>query len=434
MANQALIQVGGRGDWLSFRDPVRVIEAHRIEDVPAALRAVEELVEKRGLHAAGFVSYEAAPAFDAALRTRPAASFPLLWFGIYTRPSTTRLPSSVSGESSYSWVPSISEETYRQGVGRIKEYIARGDTYQVNYTFRLAAAFSGAAESIFLKINRAQMAEYGAFIDTGRYAICSASPELFFLLDGHHLSSRPMKGTAARGRTLQEDLKQAARLQNSEKNRAENLMIVDMIRNDLGRVARTGSVRVPRLFEIERYPTVFQMTSTVTASSPAPFADIMAALFPCASVTGAPKPRTMEIIAELEQTPRRVYTGCIGFLSPGRQAQFNVAIRTILIDRERKRAEYGVGGGILWDSTVDDEYEECRIKARVLTSGYPEFSLLETILWTPDRGYYLLERHLARLRDSAAYFGFSVDLGRIRDLLISRGKSRVWGSVRSACC
>jgi para-aminobenzoate synthetase/4-amino-4-deoxychorismate lyase len=191
-------------------------------------------------------------------------------------------------------------------------------------------------------------------------------------------------------------------------------MIVDMLRNDLGHIAEVGSVRVPHLFEVERYPTVWQMTSTVTASSRASITQIISALFPCASITGAPKPRTTRIIAELETTPRRIYTGCIGFIAPGQQAQFNVAIRTLLIDRTTGIAEYGIGGGIVWDSTPEGEYEECQIKARLLTDVRPEFSLLESLLWSSEGGYFLLDYHLRRLSASADYFNYPFDLARIR--------------------
>ena len=256
-----------------------------------------------------------------------------------------------------------------------------------------------------------QAAGYGAYVENGRsangrYSIASASPELFFALDGDKLHSKPMKGTAVRGRTLAEDDANADWLAASVKNRAENVMIVDMIRNDMGQVADIGSVQTPRLFEIERYPTVLQMTSTVTAQTDAPIADIIAAMFPCASITGAPKKRTMGLIKQLEPSPRGIYTGAIGFIAPNRQVQFNVAIRTVLLDRQEKRAIYGVGGGIVWDSTAEDEYAECKVKAKVLGAKRPFFSLLESLLWEPDGGYVLLDYHLDRLRDSARYFGF----------------------------
>jgi para-aminobenzoate synthetase/4-amino-4-deoxychorismate lyase len=190
-----------------------------------------------------------------------------------------------------------------------------------------------------------------------------------------------------------------------------------MIRNDLGRVAETGSMQVPSLFEIERYPTVWQMTSTVTATSQRSVAEILTAMFPCASITGAPKIRTTHIIASLETTPRRIYTGCIGFIAPGQTAQFNVAIRTVLIDRENHQAEYGVGGGIVWDSTEQEEYAECLTKAHLLSGGWPEFSLLEALLWSPEAGYFLLDYHIRRLTDSGIYFGFPLDKAGVLEKL-----------------
>ena len=183
-------------------------------------------------------------------------------------------------------------------------------------------------------------------------------------------------------------------------------MIVDMMRNDLGRIAQVGSVQVSDLFRVERYPTLWQMTSCVSAETGAGLAEIFAALFPCASITGAPKPSTMRIIAQTETAPRRIYTGSIGLIAPGAQAQFNVAIRTVLIDKARREAEYGVGGGVVWDSTPHGEYDECLLKARILAPDAPEFSLLETLLWTPGEGYFCLDEHLRRLRQSAEYFGF----------------------------
>ena len=419
---QVLIQAGHR--WLSFENPVRIVKANRIDDIVGCLQLIEKLVEVEGLHAAGFVSYEAAAAFDPYLQTHRPDDFPLLWFGIYTGPESVLLPYSSAEVIPFNWRQSITNTEYRKNINKIKEYIARGDTYQTNYTFRLNTTFSGNDFELFLALNNAQRAEYGAFVNTGRYSICSASPELFFIQDGEKIRCRPMKGTSPRGRTPSEDKAVREWLYHSEKNRAENLMIVDMIRNDLGRIARTGSIRVDHLFKIEKYPTLFQMTSSVSARTTAPFSEIISALFPCASVTGAPRIRTMEIIAELESTPRRIYTGSIGFISPGKKAQFNVAIRTAIIDQEKKLAEYGVGGGIVWDSTPEDEYEECLVKARILTTPPSDFSLLETMLWTPEDGYYLLDRHLKRLQESAGYFDFPVDIDRIRDMLGSRAKDR----------
>jgi para-aminobenzoate synthetase/4-amino-4-deoxychorismate lyase len=215
-----------------------------------------------------------------------------------------------------------------------------------------------------------------------------------------------MKGTIARGRWYEEDLARARELAVSAKNRAENAMIVDMARNDLGRIARRGSVQVSDLFRVDRYPTLWQMTSCVSAETDAGLAEIFAAIFPCASITGAPKVNTMRIIAQHETEPRRIYTGSIGWIAPERCAQFNVAIRTALIDKVRREAEYGVGGGIVWDSTAEGEYDECLLKAAILGTSQPDFSLLESLLWTPQGGYFCLNEHLRRLRESAEFFAF----------------------------
>lgn len=411
------------GRWLYFAEPAEVAETYRVDEVLVKLAAVEKAVE-RGLHAAGFISYEAAPAFDTAFRVRPPSPLPLLWFGLYRKvEKLQKLPLPASRTFTLGeWIPSISQEEYRKAIEQIKNYIARGETYQVNYTFRLQTKFTGDPFALWLKLIQAQPRGYAAYLDTGRFFICSVSPELFFLLNGSELISRPMKGTATRGRTIEQDREKIQWLKKSEKNRAENLMIVDMVRNDMGRIAETGSVSVPSLFDIERYPTVLQMTSTVKSETSSRLSEIFTALFPCASITGAPKIRTMEIIAELENAPRGVYTGCIGFVSPERKAQFNVAIRTVQIDRKAGTADYGVGGGIVWDSESVDEYSECLIKSRVLITERPDFELLESFLWEKGTGYFLLERHLKRLVDSGEYFGYPVDTELVRNSLLELAK------------
>jgi para-aminobenzoate synthetase / 4-amino-4-deoxychorismate lyase len=354
---------------------------------------------------------------------RPPGAFPLLWFGVYREPQEVSFsPLPRESLAAIPWRPSVSEDEYRRCFRKIKDYIRAGDTYQVNYTFRLLAPFSTDPWRLFVQMIYAQGYGYGAFVNTERWTVCSASPELFLALHAGNLSSRPMKGTAARGLLHAEDLQQAAWLAHSEKNRAENVMIVDMVRNDMGRIADIGSVSVPSLFDVEKYPTLWQMTSTVECATKAGLLDIFRALFPAASITGAPKVRTMQIIAELESTPRRTYTGTIGFLSPGLRAQFNVTIRTVLVDRHNNTAEYGLGGGIVWDSENKDELQECYTKARVLVQGMPHFALLETVLWTPEEGYFLLDSHLARLADSAAYFSRPVDIEAIRGKLQALAK------------
>ena len=424
MKNKLVIHDAKLKHWLCFQNPDEIIQTNSIDQVVRKLQLVNDLITKHQIYGAGFISYEASTAFDSILKTHFSSSFPLLWFGLYKKPEIIDLPKpTLAGEYKLNWTPSVSEEEYHQAISKIKKYISLGETYQVNYTLRLNAPFSGDTWELFLKLVQAQKADYGAYVDIDNFAICSASPELFFHLDDHNLTSRPMKGTAARGLTLVADYDIANQLHFSEKNRAENVMIVDMIRNDIGRIANINTVKVPSLFKVEKYPTVWQMTSTVTAKTTASMSEIMGALFPCASITGAPKARTMEIIQELENTPRRIYTGCIGFISPQRQAQFNVAIRTVLIDKENKQAEYGVGGGIVWDSVSSDEYQECQIKAQVLTLNQPDFSLLETILWQPQNGYFVLNYHLQRLQDSANYFGFNVNINNVKTQLDQLTKS-----------
>ncbi len=407
------------GVWLVFAAPRRVLEAWRLDEVVPALRAAEEAVAREGLYAAGFIAYEAAPAFDAALTVQvPNARLPLLWMGLFDAPHTmTTFPSAAAAALPMpDWQSSVGPDAYRAGVEAIRAHIFAGDTYQVNYTHRLRAAWTGDFDALYRRLAAPPAPRLGAFVDTGAWAVGSLSPELFFRLDGEVIESRPMKGTAPRGLWVEDDRARAAALAASEKDRAENVMITDMVRNDLGRVAVAGSVETSALFAVEQHPTVWQMTSTVRARTRAPVTDLFGALFPPASITGAPKRRAMEIIAATEEAPRGVYTGAIGYLAPGRRAQFNVAIRTLVCDRTHGALEYGVGGGIVWDSDPDREWEECRTKARALAPP-PAFELLETLGWTPEEGYVLLERHLARLAQSARYFDFPVDEARVREAL-----------------
>jgi para-aminobenzoate synthetase / 4-amino-4-deoxychorismate lyase len=405
--NEVLLK--NKNEWLYFSDPRQIITASKLEEVLPALREVERLIESNGWHAAGFLSYESAPAFDSALplRSQQTTGFPYLWFGLYSQPLSVNLPKPQYPNVTLDWQPTVDRQTYNSSIEQIKDYIAKGRTYQVNYTMRLQAEFRASAWDFFLHFVQNQNS-HAAYVNAGRYVICSASPELFFELDGDTITCRPMKGTVKRGRTTLEDNAQSQWLKNSEKNRAENVMIVDMIRNDLGRIAKIGSVRAPQLFNTERYPTLWQLTSTVIAQTSAPLTEIFSALFPCGSITGAPKISTMKIINELEKTPRRIYSGSIGYFSPQRKAKFNVAIRTAIVDLKTQKAEYGIGGGIVWDSISTDEYEEALLKARVLTESQPKFSLLETMCWTPAESFFLRERHIDRLLDSADYFDFSV--------------------------
>jgi para-aminobenzoate synthetase / 4-amino-4-deoxychorismate lyase len=414
---RAVMRDARSGLWLCFTDPVRVVTAMFPDEVIPALREVEKATGE-GFYAAGYVAYEAAPAFDPTLATLPDPDFPPLWFALYPPPKAFAALPEPAAIPPLEWTSNLPECLYFEKINRIREYIRQGDTYQANFTYRLTAPDCPDPWALFLAMAAAQEAPHGAYLDTGDWVVCSASPELFFERDGAQITSKPMKGTAPRGRWFAEDRARAEALRCSEKDRAENVMIVDMVRNDLGRVAETGSVAVPSLFDVERYPTVWQMVSTVTARTGASLGDVFRALFPPASITGAPKRRTMEILAELETSPRRVYTGAVGYVAPGGRCQFNVAIRTALINRASGMAEYGVGGGIVWDSSPGGEWEESRVKARVLAKPRPQFDLLESLLWTPDDGYWLLDRHLERLRDSAVYFGYAVDIECVRESLL----------------
>ncbi|HEX2210213.1 MAG TPA: aminodeoxychorismate synthase component I [Longimicrobium sp.] len=403
----------GGGRSFRFRGLRRVLRAERLADVVPVLDNVQRAAAA-GLHAAGFVAYEAAPAFDPALVTHPPdPRLPLAWFAVYAARDDVHptYESADADAETGAWSIDVEEAGYLQDVERIRALIAAGDTYQTNLTARLRAPFRGDPLALYERLCLAQRSAFCALLELGEgRTIVSASPELFFRAEGGALELRPMKGTRPRGRWAEEDRALAAELADSPKDRAENLMIVDLLRNDAGRVARFGSVRVERLFEVERYETVHQMTSTIRAAlrPDVGLADVFRALFPCGSVTGAPKVRTMEIIRDLESAPRGVYCGAIGFVSPG-EAVFSVGIRTLLLDAAAGTAELGVGSGITYDSDAAAEYRECWSKAAFVRRAPAGFQLLETLLWEPEGGWFLLDGHLARLSGSAAYFGYAFD-------------------------
>ncbi|SIS40395.1 aminodeoxychorismate synthase component I [Salimicrobium flavidum] len=395
------------GKSLVFRDPEAIIEADTIKEVNNAFTEIERWLDS-GYYLAGYVAYEAAPAFDPAFQVRDPRG-PLLWFGVFRHPEHDADKNTGRYEIS-EWELDAGYQTYRDGIGKIKEAIGRGDTYQVNYTARWKADFKGDPYAFFEKLARGQQGQYSAYLETGTSAILSASPELFFKKEKSLLTTRPMKGTAARGRTFEEDERNKAELFSSEKERAENVMIVDLLRNDIGRVAE--KVRVPHLFSIETYPTVHQLTSTVEGDIDVNTSlwELFRALFPCGSITGAPKVKTMEYIKSLEETPRDVYCGAIGYITPERDMVFNVPIRTVKI--EDGEAVYGSGGGITWDSGSYSEYEEMKIKAKLLDTEWPVFHLLETMK-AENGSIPQLDRHMKRLEQSAAYFSYPFDETKI---------------------
>ncbi|MEX0991474.1 MAG: aminodeoxychorismate synthase component I [Actinomycetota bacterium] len=414
-----------------FAGHVGAVEARSPDEVPALLAAIEDAA-RSGRWAAGYLSSEAAPGLnpDLVVRDRPEgdpfAELPLARFDLYERRDDVMGLSPPSAAFSvWRWEPSIARPDYDRQIERVREYIRAGDTYQVNHTIRLRGRFAGTDRAFYTALALAQRGGHCAYLDLGRYRILSASPEMFFRLDDDGaLTTRPMKGTALRGRWPAEDREFADTLVATEKERAENAMIVDLLRNDMGRISEPSSVRVTELFGLERYETVWQLTSTISSQLRGGLgvADVFRALFPSGSVTGAPKVRSMQIIAELETLPRGVYCGAVGWIAPqgapGPRAEFNVAIRTVVLDTETDTVEYGVGGGITFDSVAELEYSECLAKARVLTERRPAFRLLESVGYRAGEVLWL-DRHLDRMEASSSYFGFAFDRDAANEAILS---------------
>ena len=398
-----------------FSDPIKIVSIYKLEELRDAFLEIEDFIS-RGYYAAGFISYEAGFAFEDNLKDLNIGSgFPLLWFGIYKKPhtfthkeKTDLLPRATSTYNIRNLRPNISRKKYIQDIQKIKNFIRKGDTYQVNYTFKYKFDFRGSLLGFYEDLKAKQSVSYSALIKTQDHSILSFSPELFFRKNRDSIEVRPMKGTLDRGRNIEEDRHNTEMLEKSLKNRSENVMIVDLLRNDLGRISRAGSVKTKKLFEVEQYETLLQMISVVKSrlKEKVSLYDLFKAIFPSGSVTGAPKINTMKIIDSLEKEPRRIYTGSIGFLTPSGDAVFNVAIRTALIDNKTKKGEMGIGSGIIIDSDAAKEFEECKLKANFITQKKKDFKLIETMLYQRAKGYFLLRLHLERLKSSAEYFNF----------------------------
>lgn len=453
---RVLLRRGEEGAWLAFDAPRKILTAESTDTVPGLLAELEDAVAA-GAWVAGYLSYEAAPAFDPAFEAHaPGDDLPLAWWGVFAAPrrvddlaaldaagepgaedaSTpvslkTVSPKTVSPKMPQ-WRPAVDREEHGRAVEEVRRRIEAGDTYQVNLTFPMVAGLEEIGPwRLFRRLMGRRPPPHAAFLDldggegtAGRFVL-SASPELFFRVggdDGSHVLTRPMKGTAPRGRYPAEDAARRGDLL-SEKNRAENLMIADMMRNDLGRVCRPGSVTVRRLFAVETYPTVHQLVTEVEGrlEEERGAFDVLRALFPSASITGAPKARATAIVRRLERSPRGVYTGSIGCFAPDGSAELSVAIRTVEING--RAARYGTGGGVVWDSKPDDEYAEALAKCRVLDTSAEAFELLETVLWRPRRDgafpedFFLLRRHLDRQEASARHFGFAYRRGELEERL-----------------
>jgi len=418
-----------------FLHPAEVLTAHTSTEIPALLDAIET-ARARGLHAAGYLAYEAGKGLASAWRgaaDTAGKDAPVGWFGLFGE--VLRIDadavSSLLPDPASAWVgtvrPRMARADYLAAIDAVLELIRGGDIYQANYTFRADVPVQGNPLAAYARLRRTARAGYGGFVWTGAQAIASLSPELFFALRGREVMARPMKGTAARLADAGADAAAARALANDPKQRAENLMIVDLIRNDLSRVAVPGSVAVPDLFRVESYPTIHQLVSDVAATLPARAGavDILRAAFPCGSITGAPKVRAMEIIDALEAEPRGIYTGSIGFIDAAGDAAFNVAIRTLIFPSQRGLQEgaacatLGLGSGIVADSQPVEEWRECLAKGEFVGAAGESFDLIETMLFDPVEGVQRLEGHLARMKASAAALGFTFDRHGARNSLQS---------------
>ena len=410
MHKQTIIDFKELGLRHIFTKPIKELKTRDIDQVEALLKEVETYQEA-GFYAVGYVSYEAAPAFEKKLVVHklPLLGEYLLYFTVHDRVETSPIPLTYEEvELPSNWQEVTSAADYEKAIAQIHHHLRQGDTYQVNYTVQLKQDLSANPFAIYNRMVVEQEAGYNAYVEHDEMAVISMSPELFFEQNDRELTTRPMKGTTQRGMTDQEDLEQASWLEQDPKNRSENMMIVDLLRNDMNRISEVGSEHVERLCQVEQYSTVWQMTSTIKSQlrEDVDLVEIFRSLFPCGSITGAPKIATMEIIKDLEPQPRGVYCGTIGLLLPNGQRIFNVAIRTIQL--YQGKAIYGVGGGITWDSTWESEYREVHQKAAVLYRKQARFKLITTGKIS-QKNLLFEEQHLERLRKASRYFAYPFD-------------------------
>ncbi|MGK8363479.1 aminodeoxychorismate synthase component I [Streptococcus oralis] len=415
MHRKTVIDFRALGERYTFTQPIKELKTRDLAEVADLLAQVESYQEQ-GYYVVGYVSYEAAPAFEEklAVHKTPLLAEYLLYFTVHDKVETSSIPLTYEEIDLPSrWQEETSAENYEEAIAQIHHHLRQGDTYQVNYTVQLKQDLSANPFVIYNRMVVEQEAGYNAYVEHDEMAVISMSPELFFEQNDRELTTRPMKGTTQRGVTDQEDLAQASWLEQDPKNRSENMMIVDLLRNDMNRISEVGSEHVERLCQVEQYSTVWQMTSTIK-SQLRPDVDLVAifrSLFPCGSITGAPKIATMEIIKDLELQPRGVYCGTIGLLLPNGRRIFNVAIRTIQL--HKGQAIYGVGGGITWDSTWESEYREVHQKAAVLYRKQARFKLISTGR-VSQKSLLFEDQHLERLTKASRYFAYPLDPKKLR--------------------
>ena len=410
-----------------YSNPIRTLVADTAEELRLLLNELAD-AQATGLHSAGYLAYEAGFALEQKFEHRlenldmPA---PLAWFGLfegYEEIDAKTVPSLLPDPAG-AWLgplrANLAQSDYDSAFDAVERYITNGDIYQANLTFRAEADYAGNPLALYAALRARSAAGYGGVIWTGEQSFLSFSPELFFALKDGRVTTKPMKGTASRLTDPVADAAVAKELREDPKQRAENLMIVDLLRNDLSRVAEPGSVRVPELFAIESYPTVHQMTSTVTGQLAEGLGavDLIRAIFPCGSITGAPKIRAMEIIDEIESAPRGIYCGSIGRIDAGGDAAFNVAIRTFHLNTAEKRVSVGLGSGVVADSDGASEWAECLAKGRFAAVMRPDFDLIETMRFEPSSGIARLELHLDRMKESARALDFIFDRHEARNRL-----------------
>lgn len=403
-----------------FIDPREILEAYTLEQAEIILKKIEFYIEQ-GFYLAGYISYETGYLFEESFKKKWSDykfNTPLIWFGVYESYHRKNPILNRSTTQKNFQIPLISEEydqkSYEEKILKILEHIKNGETYQVNFTFKVNFEFEGEITSLYESLKSSQKVSYSAYIDDGKRKILSLSPELFFKRVKNKITTKPMKGTSHKGNSSLANRNILDQFLSDKKIKAENSMIVDLIRNDLGKISKIGSVKVEKLLAVEEYETLYQMTSTITAilSDKTNYFDLFKSLFPGGSVTGAPKYKTMQIIENMENSLRGIYTGAIGFISKD-EAIFNIPIRTIEV--EGKEGKMGIGSGIVWDSTPASEFEECLLKRRFFLHAI-EFQLIESIL-LKNKTFYLLDSHLKRLEKSACYFGFAFDREKLIALL-----------------
>lgn len=429
--NQPVLQFDFQPQPICFTNPNEVIQTNKLAEVEQCLQQIDAAVQ-HGSYAAGYLSYEVTYAFlNGQTKPKPSA-FPLLWFGIFDEPITEMEATATDPDFHIGpWKMKQSQTEYKEAFSQIVTAIHSGNIDQVNYTVPFETSFTGNAYSYYERLKKAQHASYSAYLQLGDIEILSASPELFFQVDDEHITLKPMKGTIHRGKSYMEDVANKSWLQSSKKNQHENELIIHLMKQELVRFTEPSSIYIPKLFEVEQYPTVFQMTSTLkgTLLPEVTMTDIIKGLFPCGSISGVPKKAALECIHQIEPYPRDIYCGAIGYITPNRKAIFNVPIRTVTVNRKNNKATYGAGGAITAESNIEEEYQEMLTKTKVLEKEEQDFKLLETI-GLIDGTFIVLQEHLTRLQQSAIYFQYPLQMNAIKAKLHTLAKQHPSGRWR----